>query len=92
MHSVSVHDLSVTSTPRPLDRTAAHGQPTEALVSARGLFSFVQSWDYWRAFCLCSFSVFGHRFRVVDYCKINQIYNLTGNILGSIFAFFRFVC
>jgi hypothetical protein len=38
MHSVSVHDPLVISTPRPLDRTAVHGQPTEALVSARGLF------------------------------------------------------
>jgi hypothetical protein len=38
MCSVSVNDPSVISTPRPLDWTAAHGQPTEALVSARGLF------------------------------------------------------
>jgi hypothetical protein len=42
MYSVSVDELSVISTPRPLDRTAAHGQPTEALVSAHGLFSFVK--------------------------------------------------
>jgi hypothetical protein len=38
MCSVLVHDPSVVPTPQPLDRTAVHGQHTEALVSADGLF------------------------------------------------------
>jgi hypothetical protein len=38
VYSVSVHDLSVISTPQPLDLTAVHGQPIETLVSARDLF------------------------------------------------------
>jgi hypothetical protein len=38
MYSVSAHDPSVISASRSLDRTVVHGQPTEAFVSARGLF------------------------------------------------------
>jgi hypothetical protein len=51
MYSDLIYDPSVISTPQPLDRTVAHRQPTEALVSVRGLFLLF--WDYWHALCLC---------------------------------------
>jgi hypothetical protein len=53
--SQPVHDPSVISTPRPLDWTAVHGQPTGALLSARGLFLLFKV----RITGLLSASVFG---------------------------------
>jgi hypothetical protein len=44
MYSVSVHDPSVISIPRPLDWTAVHEHPTKALVSTCGLFLFFYVW------------------------------------------------
>jgi hypothetical protein len=69
MCSVSAHDLSI-------ERWHMDNPPRHSCLP---MVYFLLFWDYWCAFCLCSFSVSGHRFRTEDYCLM--VYCEVGSIL-----------